>query len=130
MLSVNINSDVEKYEESVIGTFNAQQSIYIIISFFVGVGAFCLFFLALDFGIVASCYLSIPFIIPVIIAGFGKKDGVSFYRRIINILTLRKKPLLYSCSYVNYERIEEEELQNKKKKGFLSFNVKKSKKQR
>lgn len=127
MLSVNINNDVEKYEESVIGTFNLKQSVYIIIAFIVGVGSICLMYFVFDFSLIASCYLSIIPIIPVVALGFGQKDGMTFTQRIMKILTLRKKPLLYSTSFVDYEELErlEEEKNKKRKKGV--FNVKKEK---
>ncbi|MBE5898259.1 MAG: PrgI family protein [Lachnospiraceae bacterium] len=125
MLSVNINNDIEKYKESVIGSFDARESLFVIAGFLVGAGSVAFFYFVCGLHIMICCYLSLLFVIPIIVAGFGRKDGMSFFQRIKKILSLKKIPYTNSRDYIDFEELERIEETNKKKKRIINGFAKK-----
>lgn len=121
MLNVNINQDVEKYKEGVIGSFNVRQSICIFVAGIVGIGTICIMFFVLGINILVASYISLLLLIPIFLIGFGNKDGNTIFKKIKNFIEMKNKPLLKDSIYIHYDEMQNEE----EKKGFL--NVKKEK---
>lgn len=96
-MRIEINEDIEKYEETVIMGLTAQQAVFSALSLLVGAGI--VLFLYEKIGMMASCYLATPFVIPIALMGFYRYNGMNFFQffvRFIKSFTLTR-PLPY-CS--------------------------------
>ncbi len=60
MLSVNMNQDVEKYQESVAAGLNAQQTIAAILALAVSTCVICILYFGFDLPLVIDVYIAIP----------------------------------------------------------------------
>ncbi len=98
MLSININKDVEQYQESVLAGFNASQFITIVLGVGVFGGAFALLHYGAHIPMMVCVYLSLVPAIPIILLGFGSKNGMSFFERLRRTLNRKKIPLFYEAT--------------------------------
>ena len=71
MLSVNMNQDVEKYQESVAAGLNAQQTIAAILALAVSTCVICILYFGFDLPLVIDVYIAIPVCIPIILPALG-----------------------------------------------------------
>lgn len=119
---IEINKDLDKYQESVAMGLTAKQLVYSIISVTVGGGL--VFLLYPYIGLTGSAYVAIPVVAPIALGGFYSYNGMSFYE------VMRKKIYFMFCNrtltYVSTEseaQIREFELekQNKGKKSGFGF---------
>lgn len=94
MLSVNINRDVEQYEETIAFGLNASQTIAAIISIIVCIVVTCLlhFILGLSMGI--SIYLSLPACLFIMLPTLGRRNGLTVIEQ-IKKTNQKKDVLLY-----------------------------------
>lgn len=94
MLSITINRDVEQYQEAVVAGLNGKQTVtsIIMIVAYVSVFMFCYFVLKLP--MLVCIYAALPICIPIVMTGFGTKNGMSFWER-RKRSRKRKKPLTY-----------------------------------
>lgn len=134
MISVKTNNDIEKYQEEVVGGLNAKQMLFAIVAVLVGAGLVLFFHLAIGINLVVSVYLAAPPIMVVTLTGFGKKNGMSYWKRLKREREFKKKgPLLYQSTenLQNYEdilhRAEKEEKAGKEQEDNFDKTVKKFK---
>lgn len=94
MLSVNINRDVEQYEETIAFGLNASQTIAAIISIIVCIVVTCLlhFILGLSMGI--SIYLSLSACLFIMLPTLGRRNGLTVIEQ-IKKTNQKKDVLLY-----------------------------------
>ena len=74
---IEINKDLDKYQESVAMGLTAKQLVYSIIS--VAVGGGLVFLLYPYIGLTGSAYVAIPVVAPIALGGFYSYNGMSFY---------------------------------------------------
>lgn len=74
---IEINKDIDRYQESVAMGLTAKQLIFSIAS--VAVGGGLVFLLYRYIGLTASAYVAIPVVAPIALGGFYSYNGMSFY---------------------------------------------------
>lgn len=119
---IEINKDIESYQESVVMGLSAKQLIFSIASVVVGGGLILLLYPYV--GLTASAYIAIPVIAPIALGGFYTFNGMNFYEYI-------KKKIHFAffyrpCTYASTEG-EAEIVQYKQE---LAMKEKQEKKQR
>lgn len=97
---IEINEDIEKYEETVVMGLTAQQTLFSTLALLTGAGIILILYFYAGMGIMASCYISIPFIIPIALMGFYKYNGMNFFQFFSRFLKSfnMSKPLLYKST--------------------------------
>lgn len=110
---IEINKDIERYQESVAMGLSAKQLIYSILSVVVG-GALVLL-LYRYVGLTLAAYISIPIVAPIAMSGFYSYHGMSFNevmkRKLLFLFA--NKPLVYESS--ECERIVRQHLEEKER---------------
>ena len=92
---IEINKDIDRYQESVALGLTARQLIFSVASVAVGGGLVLLLYRYR--GLTASAYVAIPCVAPIALQGFYSFNGMSFYEymgRKIHFM-LGNKPLTY-----------------------------------
>ena len=74
---IEINKDIDRYQESVAMGLTAKQLIFSIASVVVGGGI--VFLLYKYIGLTGSAYVAIPCVAPIALGGFYSFNGMSFY---------------------------------------------------
>lgn len=74
---IEINKDIETYQESVAMGLTARQLIFSIASIVVGGGL--VFLLYPYIGLTGAAYVAIPVVAPIALEGFYSYNGMSFY---------------------------------------------------
>ncbi len=74
---IEINKDIDRYQESVALGLTAKQLIFSTISVTVGGGL--VFLLYKYIGLTAAAYVAIPVVAPIALGGFYSFNGMSFY---------------------------------------------------
>ena len=74
---IEINKDIESYQESVVLGFTGKQLIFSVLSMVVGGGL--ILFLYPYVGLTASAYIAIPVVAPIALGGFYTFNGMNFY---------------------------------------------------
>ena len=74
---IEINKDIEKYQESVAMGLTARQLIFSIASIIIGGGL--VFLLYPYIGLTGAAYVAIPVVAPIALGGFYSYNGMSFY---------------------------------------------------
>lgn len=75
-LIIEINKDIEKYQESVAMGLTAKQLIYSILA--LGSGCLIVFLLYEKIGLTFSCYVAVPIVAPIALCGFYSYNGMGF----------------------------------------------------
>ena len=105
-LIIEINKDIEKYQESVAMGLTAKQLIYSVLA--LGSGCLIVFLLYEKIGLTFSCYVAVPIVAPIALCGFYSYNGMGFvevftrYTRSI----FRNKALVFKAS--GYREMREE----------------------
>lgn len=73
---IEINKDIEKYQESVAMGLSAKQLTYSILA--LGSGCIIVFLLYEKIGLTFSCYVAIPIVAPIALCGFYSYNGMGF----------------------------------------------------
>ena len=129
-LIIEINQDIERYQETVLLGLTAKQLLFSAASVAAGGGIVLVLYPFI--GLTASVYLIIPVVTPIALGGFYSYHGMSFYpcmRRKLRML-FANRPLVY----VSTEREEElyllsgKEKRNRKQKENSKKRSKKSRK--
>lgn len=94
MLSVNINRDVEQYEETIAFGLNASQTIAAIISIIVCIVVTCLLHFILGISTGISIYLSLPACLFIMLPTLGRRNGLTVIEQ-IKKTNQKKDVLLY-----------------------------------
>lgn len=74
---IEINKDIDRYQESVAMGLSAKQLIYSIAS--IAVGATIVLLLYKHIGLTGAAYVAIPCVAPIALGGFYSFNGMSFY---------------------------------------------------
>ncbi len=118
---IEINKDIDKYQESVALGLTAKQLIFSIAS--VVTGGTLVFLLYPYLGLTGSAYIAIPVVAPIALGGFYSYNGMSFYevmRRKIHFM-FGNRTLLYVSTESEqeikkyYRQLAFEEKQKKRK---------------
>ncbi len=98
---IEINKDIDRYQESVAMGLTAKQLIFSVVSVIVGGGLVLLLYRYI--GLTASAYISIPVVSPIAMEGFYSYNGMSFYE-----VMKRKIQLLFANRALTYVSTEGE----------------------
>ncbi len=74
---IEINKDIDKYQESIAMGLSAKQLIFSAVSLISGAGLILLLYRYI--GLTASAYVAIPVVAPIALGGFYSYNGMSFY---------------------------------------------------
>ena len=96
---IEINKDIDRYQETVAMGLTAKQLIYSIISVTVGAGIVLLLYKYI--GLTGSAYVAIPCVAPIALGGFYSFNGMSFF-------TYWKKKLHFMFANKTYTYISTE----------------------
>lgn len=96
-LTINMCNDVEKYEESVFGNFSAKKLLFLLLAALAGAAAMTFFTFVLHVHIMASVFLMVPVVVPIIMRGFYGGGSASLVHGILWVLK-KKKPLTYQST--------------------------------
>lgn len=130
---IEINKDIDKYQESVVMGLTAKQLIYSIAT--VLVGGLIVLLTYKYIGLTGSAYVAIPVVAPIAMGGFYTYQGMSFYEA-----TKRRLHFLFGNKELTYISTEgenaikklrmEEVLEQKKNQNKGNFFFKKNKKRK
>ena len=115
---IEINKDIDRYQETVALGLTAKQLIYSVVS--VGIGAAIVLLLYKYIGLTASAYVAIPCVAPIALGGFYSYNGMSFYEYMgkrIHFMTGNKALLYESTESEKAIKKMQSELTGKKKNG-------------
>lgn len=74
---IEINKDIDRYQESVVMGLTAKQLIFSLAS--VAVGGSLVLLLYPKIGLTGSAYVAIPAVVPIAMGGFYTYNGMDFY---------------------------------------------------
>lgn len=74
---IEINKDIEKYQESVAMGLSAKQLVYSILA--LSSGCLVVFLLYEKIGLTFSCYVAVPIVAPIALCGFYSYNGMGFW---------------------------------------------------
>ena len=103
---IEINKDIEKYQESVAMGLSAKQLLYSVIA--LGSGCAIVFLLYEKIGLTFSCYVAVPIVAPIALCGFYSYNGMGFrevFTRYMKSI-FRNKALVFKSS--GYQEMREE----------------------
>ena len=103
---IEINKDIEKYQESVAMGLSAKQLAYSILA--LGSGCIIVFLLYEKIGLTFSCYVAVPIVAPIALCGFYSYNGMGFrevFTRYMKSI-FRNKALVFKAS--GYREMREE----------------------
>ena len=95
---IEINKDIEKYQESVAMGLSAKQLVYSILA--LGSGCVIVFLLYEKIGLTFSSYVAVPVVAPIALCGFYSYNGMGFrevFTRYIRSI-FRNKTLVFKSS--------------------------------
>ena len=95
---IEINKDIEKYQESVAMGLTAKQLVYSILA--LGSGCLIVFLLYEKIGLTFSCYVAVPIVAPIALCGFYSYNGMGFrevFTRYMRSI-FRNKALVFQSS--------------------------------
>lgn len=95
---IEINKDIEKYQESVAMGLSAKQLVYSILA--LGSGCIIVFLLYEKIGLTFSCYVAVPIVAPIALCGFYSYNGMGFREVFIRYMRsiFRNKALVFQSS--------------------------------
>ena len=96
---IEINKDIDKYQESIVLGLTARQLLYSVASVLVGGSIVLLLYRFI--GLTSSAYIAVPCIAPIALQGFYSYNGMSFFE-------YWKKKIFYITSNIalNYKSTE------------------------
>ena len=95
---IELNKDIEKYQESVAMGLTAKQLVYSILA--LGSGCLIVFLLYEKIGLTFSCYVAVPVVAPIALCGFYSYNGMGFrevFTRYMRSI-FRNKTLVFKSS--------------------------------
>ena len=98
---IEINKDIDRYQESVAMGLTAKQLIFSIASVIVGGGIVLLLYKYI--GLTGSAYVAIPCVAPIALGGFYSFNGMNFYEYMGKKLHFMfgNRTLTYAVSYTH-----------------------------
>lgn len=116
MLVIDINRDIGEYKKNLALGLSAKELVSFALSAGISVGSVIL--LQNKIGLVPSCYLSMPVVMPIALNGFYNKNGMDFSEYISkSYQSFFQKPLVYSSSEGMVDNMEVKEKGSGKKSG-------------
>lgn len=111
---VEVNKDLERYQESVVLGLSAKQLLYSVLSITVGGGV--ILFLYPYTGLTTAAYIAIPVVAPIALGGFYSYQSMSFYEMVRRRMyyLFWNKPLTYVSTECTAEILEWEQKQKEK----------------
>ncbi|MGN0141695.1 MAG: PrgI family protein [Roseburia sp.] len=103
MLSININRDVEQYQESIAFGLNGKQFLAAVGTLIVGVSIVCILYFGAGLSMDISIYAAIPFCIPLMLPVLKNRDGVSMLEQ-MKMSGRKKRILLYRADKTDGKR--------------------------
>ena len=103
---IEINKDIEKYQESMAMGLSAKQLVYSILA--LGSGCIIVFLLYEKIGLTFSCYVAVPIVAPIALCGFYSYNGMGFrevFTRYMRSI-FRNKALVFKASGYREMRAE------------------------
>ena len=124
---IEINKDIDRYQESIALGLTARQLIYSVASVVVGGGLVLLLYKYI--GLTGAAYVAIPCVAPIAMGGFYSYNGMNFYEymgRRIHFM-FGNKPLTFVSteSEAEMKRLDNQDASAKKR--LFSFGMKKPK---
>lgn len=103
---IEINKDIEKYQESVAMGLSAKQLAYSVLA--LGSGCIIVFLLYEKIGLTFSCYVAVPIVAPIALCGFYSYNGMGFREVFTRYLRsiFRNKALVFQSSGYREMRAE------------------------
>ncbi len=103
---IEINKDIEKYQESVAMGLTAKQLVYSVLA--LGSGCLIVFLLYEKIGLTFSCYVAVPIVAPIALCGFYSYNGMGFVEVFTRYMKsiFRNKALVFKAS--GYREMREE----------------------
>ena len=98
---IEINKDVDRYQESVALGLSAKQLIFSAVSLISGAGIVLLLYRYI--GLTGSAYVAIPVVAPIALGGFYSYNGMSFYD-----VTRKKMHMMFGNKALVYVSTESE----------------------
>ena len=97
-MSVEINKDIDKFQESVVLGLTAKQLAASVLS--VLVGGVIVFLTYKKVGLTVSAYIAIPVVAPIALSGFYSFNGMSFIQMMKKKIQFmfKAKPLVYKST--------------------------------
>lgn len=120
-MSVEINRDIDKFQESVVLGLTAKQLIVSVLSVLIG-GAIVLLSYK-KVGLTASAYIAVPVVAPIALSGFYSYNGMGFMQMMSKRIhfMFKVKPLVYrSTENVSELRDIALQMEAEKKKAEIS----------
>lgn len=115
MLVIDINRDIGEYKRSIALGLSTKELVSFALSAGISVGSVVL--LQDKIGLVQSCYLSMPIVMPIALNGFYNKNGMNFSEYISkSYRSFFQKPLVYSSTEM-IENVAVKDVGPGKKKG-------------
>lgn len=116
---IEINKDIDRYQESVAMGLTAKQLIFSVASVAVGGGIVLLLYKYI--GLTGSAYVAIPCVAPIALGGFYSFNGMNFYEYMVKKLHFMfgNKALTYISTEGEpaIKQLELEKTEQVKKKG-------------
>ena len=102
---IKINEDIENYKETVVMGLTKEQFLFSGAALLVGAGLILVLFKTV--GIMASCYIATPVIIPIALMGYYQMNGMNFFQFFSRFIkSLVAKTLKYSSTENEKEIME------------------------
>ena len=103
---IEINKDIEKYQESVAMGLSAKQLVYSVLA--LGSGCGIVFLLYEKIGLTFSCYVAVPIVAPIALCGFYSYNGMDFWEVFTRYMRsiFKNKALVFKAS--GYREMREE----------------------
>lgn len=117
-----INQDFDKYRDDFFKGLSKRETLWGALAFIVGATCIALMFLYLHIPIELAVFLSLPFMAPIALNGFYKKNGMYFIQVIkLKFKIKNSQTLVLKCDDPRTEKIQAMEKiyaeQNQKQKG-------------
>ncbi|MBQ4560533.1 MAG: PrgI family protein [Tyzzerella sp.] len=107
---IEINKDIETYQESVVMGLTAKQLIYSVASVVAGGGLILVLYPYV--GLTVAAYIAVPVVAPIALGGFYSYNGMNFYEYM-----KRKIYFAFGNRAYTYVSTEGKETNKKEKKG-------------
>jgi len=115
---IEMNKDIDDYKEGIVMGLSAREFIYSVVA--VICAAAIVWVLHSKVGLMLSCYIAIPIVVPIALNGFGNKNGMNFIEMQVRRAkcVLNKKPLVYASTNTEQllKEIEREKMIENQKK--------------
>jgi len=100
MLSIDTNSDIDDYKESIVAGLNLKETLWAGLGILSAASVILILTMLVHIPLIFSIYIGSPVAVPFILTGFFQKDGMSFWQR---FRRKRNKRLSRPLSYVSTE---------------------------